>query len=99
MALVTHPPSRTEVSGFQFNEVKAFYHDVGMDSEEDLLHAVLNAGLEPFLVRKLEQTFPNGFFFPCVFYLPWKSMLDEEFQIRIVFNLRLVTSDLLEGCC
>ena len=47
--------------------MKAFYHDVGMDSEEDLLHAVLNAGLEPFLVRKLEQTFPNAFFFPMCF--------------------------------
>lgn len=52
LALATNPPIRVEVSGFQFNEVKAFYHDVGMDSEEDLLHAVLNAGLEPFLVTR-----------------------------------------------
>ena len=58
------PPNCIEVSGFQFNEVKAFYHDVGMDSEEDLLHAVLNAGLEPFLVKRWSKNFSDSFF-PC----------------------------------
>ena len=68
VALATHPPNRIEVSGFQFNEVKAFYHDVGMDSEEDLLHAVLNAGLEPFLVKRWSKNFSDSFFSMFLFF-------------------------------
>lgn len=90
------PPSRVEVSGFQFNEVKAFYHDVGMDSEEDLLHAVLNAGLEPFLVKRWNKLFRLVFFH--VFFRVGKAVCwMMSFRLVLVSTFAGVASDFLEG--